>query len=377
MALASLLAMRTVAGTFTEDFSADPATSGWQVFGNSNLFQWDSIHQSLRVTWDSAQTNSYFFRPLGTMLTRADDFSLSFDLQFDDYASGTTPGKPFAAPVSVGFLNLDQATHPDFARGAGINPTYGPRNLVEFNFFPAFDVFLPTIGQVIVSTNNQWRYNDDNLMELTPGERFHIRMDYVATTRTLTTVVSNNGAQYGLPQTIVVPDNFDFRVATLSVSSYSDVRDLGSVLAHGTVDNFVVVTPPPPVEKLTGGCVGAEWRVDFQSRTNWIYTLERTSDFQTWVAVGTPSLGLGTTLQLTDTNAPAGNAGYRVKAQRPCDGTRTTPFVAADARRRSRAGAPLSRSSSCLWSSRSSRFSRRCCCRHCRAARPAHSASSA
>ena len=47
-------------------------------------------------------------------------------------------------------------------------------------------------------------------------------MNYVAITRTLTTSISNNAAPYGQTQTILVPTNFDFRVSTLSVSSYSD-----------------------------------------------------------------------------------------------------------------------------------------------------------
>ena len=207
--------------------------------------------------------------------------------------------------------------HTNFSRGAGINATYGPKNLVEFNFFPAFDVFLPTIDQVIVSTNNNWLYNDDNLMEMTPGETFRVMMDYVAATRTLTTVVSNNEAQYGLTQTITVPANFDFRVATLSVSSYSDVRDIGSVLAHGTVDNFAVVTPPPPVENLTGRFAGAEWQVEFTSRTNWVYTLERSTNLCAWNVVGPTVPGNEALLALTDTNPPAGNAAYRVRGNRP------------------------------------------------------------
>ncbi|HEX5220410.1 MAG TPA: hypothetical protein VFZ59_12640 [Verrucomicrobiae bacterium] len=309
--------MKLSAATFAEDFSTDPNANGWQIFGNKNLFYWDSTNHNLRVTWDSSQTNSYFHRPLGTILTSDDDFSLGFDLAFEDYASGTTPGKPFAAPAAVGFLNLDQATHTNFSRGAGINPTYGPRNLVEFNFFPAFDVFLPTIGQVIVSTNNSWLYNTDNLMEMTPGESFSIHMDYVSTTRTLTTTVTNNGALYGQTQTITVPADFDFRVATLSISSYSDVRDLGSILAHGTVDNLVVTTPPSPVENLSGKFVGGQWQAQFTSRTNWLYTLERTTDFVAWEAAETDTPGNGSTLTLTDTNSSGANVLYRVRANRP------------------------------------------------------------
>jgi len=317
LALAACFPIMLSAATFTETFSTDPAANGWQAFGNTNLFHWDSTNQNLRVTWDSSQTNSYFYRPLGTILTRDDDFNLSFELTFEDYASGTTPSKPFAAPATVGFLNLDQATHTNFARGAGINPDYGPKNLVEFNFFPAFDVFLPTIGQVIVSTNNAWLYNTDNLMEMTPGETFNVHMDYVAATRTLTTVVTNSGAQYGLTQTIHVPTNFDFRVATLSVSSYSDVRDIGSVLAHGTVDNLIVVTPPPPLENLSGQFIDGIWETEFASRINWLYALERTTNFTAWDAAVTDVRGNGHTLILTDTNPPAANVFYRVRANRP------------------------------------------------------------
>jgi len=303
--------------TFTETFATPPATNGWQMFGATNLFAWDSTNQNLRVTWDSSQTNSYFHRPLGTILTSTDDFSLSFDLTFSAYASGVTSGKPFSFPTAIGFFNYNQATHTNFCRGAGINATYGPKNLIEFNFFPAFDVFLPTIDQVIVATNNAWLYNHDNLLEMTPGETFRVRMDYAAGARTLTTVISNNAAQFGQTQLIVVPANFDFRVTTISISSYSDVRDISSTLAHGTVDNFSIVTPPPPVENLVGGFAGAHWQAQFTSRPDWLYTLERTSDLTTWTNILSAILGTGSTLTLTETKPPATRAFYRVKANRP------------------------------------------------------------
>src|ERR1051326_4452154 len=76
------------AATFQEDFSNDPVTHGWQVFGNTNLFPWDATNQNLRVTWDSSQPNSYFHHPLGTILGRDDDFSLGFDVRFSDVAVG-------------------------------------------------------------------------------------------------------------------------------------------------------------------------------------------------------------------------------------------------------------------------------------------------
>ena len=66
------------AGTLTENFSHDPALDGWQVFGDTNLFHWDSVNHNLQVTWDSSQSNSYFYHPLGTILGTNDDFSMSF-----------------------------------------------------------------------------------------------------------------------------------------------------------------------------------------------------------------------------------------------------------------------------------------------------------
>lgn len=320
----TLLLFQTVAlcaTTFTENFSANPAANGWQNYGNTTLFTWDSTNQNLRVTWDSSKTNSYFHRPLGTILTPDDDFTLSFDLTFEDYASGVNPAKPGTFEAAIGFFNLDQATKTNFFRGAGVNATYGPRNLVEFDFFPAFDTFNPTIAQTLVGTNHtSWLYNHENLLELTAGQTFRVTMIFSATTRSLVTTLGNNAAQYGDTQTIIVPAAFEFRVTTLSISSYSDAIQpppSGSILAHGIVDNLILITPPPPVENLAGRFVGATWRVQFASRTNWLYTLERTTDFVAWNNATSATLGNGVTLTLTDLNPAPSAAFYRVRANRP------------------------------------------------------------
>ena len=68
------------AATWQEDFSSDPLQNGWQIFGDTNLFHWDSTNQNLAVTWDSSQTNSYFYRALGTILARDDSFQLSLEI---------------------------------------------------------------------------------------------------------------------------------------------------------------------------------------------------------------------------------------------------------------------------------------------------------
>ena len=103
----------------------------------------------------------------------------------------------------------------------------------------------------------------------------------------------------------------------IAVSSYSDANSWGSLLAHGVVDNFVVTIPPPPVQNLSGSFSNAVWQAQFISRSNWLYTLERTGDFQSWTNVSAAMTGNATNLFLQDTNPPASRAFYRVRAERP------------------------------------------------------------
>ena len=293
-------------GAFEENFSTDPAAHGWKILGETNLFHWNSTNQNLEVTWDSSKTNSYFYKTLGTIGTASDSFSLSFDLVLLDI---TNQG---AFEISIGFLNIVNATATNFFRGTGRDSP----NLVEFAYFPAFSFFQPTISQVVVSTNNAFLYNHDNLIEMTTGDLFHISMAYVGSNRTLTTITQKNGASYGVPQTITVPTNFDFRTASVSISSYSDAKADGSLLAHGIVDNIEVTPPPPPIQNLTGGFNNEIWQAQFLSRSNWVYTLERTTDFLGWTTIAPAQPGNDTNVVLQDTNAPMLQACYRVRAER-------------------------------------------------------------
>jgi hypothetical protein len=292
--------------SFTEDFAADPLQRGWSQFGNTNLFRWNNTNQNLEVTWDSAQPNSYFYRPLGTILTAQDDFRFSFDITLLDEANTN------AFEICVGLLNTVNAFSPGFFRGDGVHAS----NLVELAYFPAFSFFQPTFSVVTVSTNASWLYNHDNLLEMTLGEVFHIEMSYMASTRTLTTVTTNNGVQYGVTQTITLPANYDFRLGSFSVSSYSHQKADGRILAHGLIDNVAVTTPPWPVEQLRGAFQESTWRAQFLSRSNWVYTLECSTNANSWASlVSTTSQG-GLVI-MGDTNPPAQNALYRVQAARP------------------------------------------------------------
>src|ERR1035438_7857112 len=88
-----------VATTITENFTNNPSADGWQIFGDTNLFRWDSTNHNLAVTWDSAQPNSYFYHPLGATLNSASNFMFTFDFQLNDIAIGREGRTPRGALI--------------------------------------------------------------------------------------------------------------------------------------------------------------------------------------------------------------------------------------------------------------------------------------
>ena len=56
------------------------------------------------------------------------------------------------------------------------------------------------------------------------------------------------------------------------------------------------------------------WQAHFFSHSNWLYTLERSTNLQSWVAVSEIRRGNESEMVLQDTNAPASRAFYRVRA---------------------------------------------------------------
>jgi hypothetical protein len=112
-------------------------------------------------------------------------------------------------------------------------------------------------------------------------------------------------------------DDDDFLVDTFSISSYSSAGDdFDSVLAHGSVGH-VVVTLPPPAQNLAVEFSNGVWQAQFTDHTNWLYTLERTTNFASWTDASPPANGNKTSLILQDTNPPATRAFYRIRAERP------------------------------------------------------------
>ena len=296
----------------TEDFSTNPLQRGWEIFGDTGLFQWDSTSQNLAVTWDSSRMNSYFHHPLGTILAREDDFTVEFDLQLNDAAANGS------FELAVGLLNFSDAASTNFSRPIGATP-----NLFEFDYFPDGG-FGPSIDATLTDlsvdkTNvSDFYFASDNL-PLNLGIAYHVKLTHIAGEPTLRGEVSTNSRIYtSLPNVYAGPIT-DFRLDTLAISSYSAAGDAygDSLLAHGAVDNIIVTLPPPPVQGLTGAVSHGLWQVQFNERTNWLYTLQRTADLQTWTEVSPATPGVSGALSLSDTNAPTDKAFYRVRASRP------------------------------------------------------------
>ena len=309
------------AAIFHENFANNPAERGWNVFGQANLFRWNRADQNLEATWNSSLTNHFFYRRLDTVLTKNDDFSLAFDLRLSDIAVGVNPSKSSTFELAIGFLNFSDATRTNFERGTGVNAMDGPRNLVEFDYFPDSGLGA-TISPTLVSSNNQFAPGFDFPRELTLGDWFHVAMTYTASNRTLSTAMTRNSQPFGTNIDVKLDASFtDFRLDTVAVSSYSDTGQdpqfAGSILANGVVDNIAITVPEPAVTHLAGAIANGAWQIEFTARTDWLYMLERTEDFRLWRAVSPLTPGVDRRLTLVDTNAIAANAYYRVRAERP------------------------------------------------------------
>jgi len=89
--------------------------NGWKIFGDTNLFQWDSTNHNLAVTWDSSQTNSYLLSFTSARSLAIDDaFSLEFDLNLAGAQTGA-----YGSQLAVGFLNIFQCHQPGVSAHAG------------------------------------------------------------------------------------------------------------------------------------------------------------------------------------------------------------------------------------------------------------------
>ncbi len=287
--------------TFSEKFTADPLQKGWAIFGDTNLFQWDSTNHDLAVTWDSAQTTSYFYRPIGTTLAMNDDFTMEFDLTLTDAST-----EMFGSELAVGFLNFTNATDPSFARSLGTSP-----NVAEFDYFPPSEID-PSVDATLIDASNNF-YFGFNTVPLNPGTVYHIQFSHTAGDPALVGNVFTNGVLYTSLTNTFPSAIGDFQVDTLSVSSYQDDGFGDTLLAHGTVGNLVV-TLPPLVRHFGGEFTNGVWQTRFNTYANTNYALQRSTNLSSWSDVTALTPGTGGAITLPDTNAVTDKAYYRARA---------------------------------------------------------------
>jgi hypothetical protein len=311
LAVASLFIVSAAHATSVyEKFATDPALDGWQVFGDTNLFQWDSTNHALDVTWDSTQPNSYFYHPLGVTLTTNDSFCVQFDLSL---TNATVSGS--GNEIAIGLLHLADATNADFNRANSPLP-----NLFEFDYFPAFiydgDSYAASVNATLKDSQPGYAgfYVVYDNVTLSPGVTYRIVLIHRAGEGVITGVVYTNGVIIStLPLGYGSAPVGDFQLDTLSVNCFADDGYGDSVSAQGTVANLACATPLP-VDKINSSVAG---QIQFASDTNWLYTLEQSTNLQTWTPAAPIVFGNGTNLILSATNPPAEKSFYRVRANLP------------------------------------------------------------
>lgn len=317
-------ALPSRAAAVAETFATDPAARGWRAFGDASLFQWNATNQNVDVTWDSSRTNSLFYRPLGAVLTKSDDFSFSFDLRLHDIAIGVNTNKPYTFEIAIGLCQWKSITNKNFFRGAGTSPTYGPKNILEFDYFPDYGGIGATVAPTVAAQNNNTnvlRFSDNHPLELLPQQLYRVHMAYIAGDQVLRTTMTRNGGNFASIKDLSLVGFPDIRLDTIAIISYSDAmqpsqRFAGSILAHGVVDNIQWSLPEAPLIALRGQRVGDFFRTDFNARSNWFYSLELTHDLDQWQLVASRHAGTNGPMFFEHT-ASSTNAFYRVIADRP------------------------------------------------------------
>lgn len=301
---AVVVATQLHAETLVTRFDTDPLAAGWQAYGNTSLFSWNSTHENLEVTWDSSQPNSYFHHPLGRTLTRADGFLITFKLNLTEVP--IMNGFEFG----LGLINFSDATGPNFFRGSGADSP----NLAEFDYFVGDGWTWMTA--TMTDTNSVFSYAPGS-ESLDLETTYEVVLIHRPNTDVISGQIFSDGQFYmAFPNSSVFPGYTftDFQLDTLAISSYSDVNGYGdSIRAYGTVDDLAVASPLP-VDEVT---MPAPGQVAFTSDAKWIYTLEASTNLVDWSAVAPAVPGNDATLMLQDTNAPDDAVFYRVEAALP------------------------------------------------------------
>lgn len=302
-----------MAGTFTETFDSNPATSGWRATGDSELFQWNPEDGSLWVTWDSSKPHSFFAHPLGATLGAHDAFAFGLDLRLDDATGGVRPPRTGAMQVSFGLLNLNRAIREHYPRAAG-----RAFDLVEFNWFPegefpGFGVVDATASPAVFGSTGRVAASFTFPLGLATGVTHRIRCTYLPAQRTLMTHLNSDGADVEV-RPVRLPEDFgSFSLNAFAVINWTESDGpYDSIMAHGQVDNVFWEHADPLTLEIHTTSPGV---VEFDSLKGWIYHLDASDQLGPWSGIDSAA-GTGQRLIMSDPrDAVYETQFYRVRAE--------------------------------------------------------------
>lgn len=302
-----------------EDFATDPALGAWRVHGDAAHFDWNTETGDLVVTWDSRRPNASFYLPLPTVLTRADSFRFRCRLVLDAIAT-ESPESTFQ--IALGLVRQADAQAADFFRGAGIHPLWGPRNLVEFDYFPASASIAPTLSAIAVASHNtRWATLDLFPFELRPGTPYDLEVRHDAIAARLHLAVGEAGTPLAQGSVALSAGFGDFRLDAFAVTSYSGDHQPagygGQVLALGRIDDLEIEFPSPPRVRLEARRVGNDILVALPTVTGWIPILERRRETSDWIPLDEPPAPSEGGWEFRDSASPHAAALYRIRWERP------------------------------------------------------------
>ncbi|MBL9138044.1 MAG: hypothetical protein JNK85_19410 [Verrucomicrobiales bacterium] len=275
----------TRAEGFRDDFATDPLAREWTHHGHAPMGVWDASRQRLAVAWDSNTPNRYCLRALPRELTRADDIRLRFRFGLDSIATAD-PDTTF--PISIGFIRREQAFATNFFRGAGVNPAWGPRNVMEFAYFPASRSISPTLSATAIASHNlRWAMVNLFPFEIAAGSELEVDLRFTSANQTLAMSVARDGVPLAQGTTVLPVSFGEFRLDAISINSYSGdhqpVGYGGQVTARGWIDDLQVEFSDAPAVPLGIVFTAGVARLGVEAPPQWIPTLEFTEDLQAWL----------------------------------------------------------------------------------------------
>ena len=306
--LSDVRPVTTPLGWHYETFATDPLAKGWKMHGDESLFDWDAEEGHLNVTWDSEKPNSFYYRPLGQVLTETDSFAFTFQVSLTEVKAGYLNGQPYTFEVAIGLLNLTSAKDAAFKRGTGVNSP----NLIEWNYFPDTG-FGATVSPAVASSKSEFSAGFTFPAELEMGKNYTVRMSYDGSVGKMKTEMLETGKPWKTIAEVKRKSvHAGFKVDAFSISSYTAKGSESSLFAVGKIDELAIATTRSKPRLVDQRLDDANWsaRVFAVKPDEW--QLQRSGDLRRWNALDAELEPSQFFLRLIDPEPMLGNRFYRL-----------------------------------------------------------------